>query len=397
MEDAKDLETLVVDLIKHDNVNIPPYPVVAMRLQRLLDTDDYGIGDVQRVVSGDPVLAATILRYANSAAFRGVTPASTLEVALSRIGAKEVSKIALATGIGAHAIVTGCLSTLRRRYWRLSMTSAMLSRSLAYWRKCNPEEAFICGLLHDFGQIVATACFEEVITRTRDARVLPESAWATCVDRFHIELGLVTAARWNLPPIIVGVIMAHHQPESDPRHRAMIDIVNTCDAVAAYLDQSTSPTSAELAGLGILRSDEPDFLMSIIPKIAMEVSSLDETTPGKDTGIFRVANRVLTPSSVLSSPTKQISMRMLVLRATGNTTYDTTHIARDGLGFVGPSKLRENSMIRIRLETPRGPIETLGVIGSCISEGAEHRMELKLFAADTNTLQAWLSFYASLV
>jgi HD-like signal output (HDOD) protein len=397
MEDAKDLEALVVDLIKHDNVNIPPYPVVAMRLQRLLESEDYGVGDVQRVVSGDPVLAATILRYANSAAFRGVTPASTLEVALSRIGAKEVSKIALATGLGAHAIVTGCLSTLRRRYWRLSMTSAMLARSLAYWRKSNPEEAFICGLLHDFGQIIATACFEEVITRTRDNRVLPESTWAACVDRFHIELGLVTAARWNLPPIIVGVIMAHHQPASDPSHRAMLDIINTCDGVAAYLDQSPSPTSAELQGLGILRADEPEFLMSVIPKIAMEVSSLDETTPGKDTGIFRVGNRVATPHSILSNPIKQLSLRMQVLRSTGNTSYDTTHMARDGLGFVGTSKLRENSMVRIRLDTPRGPIETLGVVGLCSSEGSEHHMELKLFATDTNTLKAWLSFYASLV
>ena len=176
MEDAKDLETLVVDLIKRDNVNIPPYPVVAMRLQRLVGEEDFGMGDLQRVIGGDPVLAATVLRYANSAAFRGVTPTSTLESAITRIGANEVCKIAIATSIGAHAIVTGCLSSLRRRYWRIAMTSAMLCRALAYWRKSNPEEAFICGLLHDFGQVVATACFEEVIARTRDARVLPEGA-----------------------------------------------------------------------------------------------------------------------------------------------------------------------------------------------------------------------------
>ena len=126
MEDAKDLEALVVDLIKRDNVNIPPYPVVAMRLQRLVGEEDFGMGDLQRVIGGDPVLAATILRYANSAAFRGVTPTSTLEAAITRIGANEVCKIAIATSIGAHAIVTGCLSSLRRRYWRIAMTCAML-------------------------------------------------------------------------------------------------------------------------------------------------------------------------------------------------------------------------------------------------------------------------------
>jgi len=74
MEDARDLEALVVDLIKRNNVNIPPYPVVAMRLQNLVGSEDFGMGDLQRVIGGDPVLAATILRYANSAAFRGSRP-----------------------------------------------------------------------------------------------------------------------------------------------------------------------------------------------------------------------------------------------------------------------------------------------------------------------------------
>jgi HD-like signal output (HDOD) protein len=397
MEDAKDLETLVVDLIKRDNVNIPPYPVVAMRMQRLLEEDEYSMGDLQRVISGDPILAATILRYANSAAFRGITPATTLEAAITRIGAKEVSKIALATTIGAHAIVTGCLSQLRRRYWRLSMTSALLCRALAYWRKQNPEEAFICGLLHDFGQVVATACFEEVITRTRDARILPEEMWESAVEHFHIELGLVIAARWNLPPLICGVIMAHHAPESDPDHRGMIDIVNSCDAVATLLDKEAGPTVESLAALKVLRSGEPEYIASVIPKVATAVASLDETTPGKDTGIFRVASRVLTPHSALDEPTKQATFPMQIVRSTGNASYETLYFSKDGVGFSGANKLRENSMVRIRVETPRGPIEVLGVIVLCATEGTMQRMEAKLFAAEPQVLKTWLGFYGSLV
>ncbi len=397
MEDAKDLEAQVVDLIKGDNVNVPPYPVVAMRLQHLVEGDNYGMGDIQRVVGGDPVLAATILRYANSAAFRGVTAASTLESAITRIGAKEVCKIALATSIGAHAIVTGCLASLRRRYWRVSMTSALLARSLAGRRRCNPEEAFICGLLHDFGQIVATACFEEVVTRTRDARILPESMWASYVDRFHVELGLVTAARWNLPQLICDVISSHHNPESNPQNRELIDIVNGCDAIAALLDSETSPTAERVATLGVVRPEEAEFLMTAIPTIATEVASLDETTPGKDTGIFRVGSRVLIPSTALSGDTRQAPLRMQILRTTGNTQYETLYFTKDGFGFTGVSKLRENSMVRFRIETPRGPIEALAVIVLCANEEGRHRMEAKLFAADAQTLQTWLGLYTSLV
>jgi HD-like signal output (HDOD) protein len=397
MDDAKDLEALVVDLIKRDGVNIPPYPAVAMRLQRLVGGEDYGVDDIQRVIGGDPVLAATILRYANSAAFRGITPASTLESAIARIGTNEVCKIALATSVGAHAIVTGCLSSLRRRYWRVAMTCAMLCRSLAYWRKGNSEEAFICGLLHDFGQVVATACFEEVIARTRDARVLPESVWASCVDRFHVELGLVIAARWNLPPLICGVISSHHTPESNREHRDMIDLVNTCDALAAHLDSEPSPTNDTVSALGILRSGEPDYMMTVIPKIATAVASLDETTPGKDTGLFRIGSRVLAPTSLLAGPTKSIALKMQILRSTGNADCETLYFAKDGLGFASATKLRENSMVRVRVDTPRGPIEVWSVIVLCAAEGNIQRMEAKLFAAEPQTLQSWLGFYSSLV
>jgi len=397
MEELKDLEALVVDLIKRDSVNIPPYPVVAMRLQRLVGEENFGMDDLQRVIGGDPVLAATVLRYANSAAFRGVTPISTLESAITRIGANEVCKIAIATSIGAHAIVTGCLSSLRRRYWRLAMTSAMMCRSLAHWRKNNAEEAFICGLLHDFGKVVATACFEEVIARTRDARVLPEPAWANCVERFHVELGLVTAARWNLPPLLMGVISSHHTPESDRDHRIIIDIVNACDAIADLLDNDPSPTTESLSALRVLLPGEPEYVLSVLPQIAMAVASLDETTPGKDTGIFRVGSRVLASSSMLSEPTKQASYGLQILRSTGNSDYESLYFAKDGVGFTGASKLRENSMVRIRVDAPKCPIEVLGVVVHCATEGTTHRMEAKLFAAEPNTLKLWLAFYASLV
>ena len=396
MEEIKDLETQVIDLIRRDAINVPPYPAVAMRLQRLVGSDDYGMGDLQRVIGGDPVLAATVLRYANSAAFRGVTPTSTLETAVTRIGAKEVCKIALATSIGAHAIVTGCLSTLRRRYWRLSMTSALVSRALAYPRKADAEEAFICGLLHDFGQIVATACFEEVVARSRDTRVLSEAAWDASVDRFHVELGLVTAARWNLPPIIINVISAHHTPAFGASHTELINLILTGDAIAAHLEKEPSPSIESLSTIPNLREGEAQHMLPLIPGIATAVASLDETTPGKDTGMFRVGTRVQAPATTLQGPCKPVSLKLNLLRSNGNSVYDTIYIAKDGIGFTGTNKLRENSMVRIRLDMPASPIELWAVISLCVVEGSQQRMEAKLFAADPSVLKEWIDFHASL-
>lgn len=396
MEDTQELETQVVDLIRRDAVNVPPYPAVAMRLQRLASSDDFGMSDLHRVISGDPVLAATVLRYANSAAFRGINPTSTLETAVSRIGTSEVCKIALATSIGAHAIVTGCLSSLRRRYWRLSMTSAMLCRTLAVARKQNPEEAFICGLLHDFGQVIATACFEEVLAKGRDTRVLPEAVWADCVDRFHVELGLVTAARWNLPPLICSIISSHHNPKTDPSHKDLLDLILVCDAIALHLDHTPSPTVETIATIPNLLPDEPARLINGIPTIAAAVASLDETTPGKTTGFFQLRNHIEAPRTSLSGPNKPFKLKLQVIKSNGNLTYETLYMAKDGLGFTGQGKLRENSMVRLRLEIPNSPIEIWAVILPCYSEGSPMRMEAKLFAADPSLLNVWTNYYTSL-
>jgi hypothetical protein len=177
----------------------------------------------------------------------------------------------------------------------------------------------------------------------------------------------------------------------------MIDIVNTCDAIAMMLDKEASLTVENFAALNVLRPGEPEYIVSVIPKVATAVASLDETTPGKDTGIFRVGSRVLAPHSALSEPSKQASFPMQIIRSTGNATYETLYFAKDGVGFVGANKLRENSMVRIRVETPKGPIEVLGVVVLCTTEGSTQRMEAKLFAAEPQLLKTWLGFYASLV
>jgi lysophospholipid acyltransferase (LPLAT)-like uncharacterized protein len=88
---------------------------------------------------------------------------------------------------------------------------------------------------------------------------------------------------------------------------------------------------------------------------------------------------------------------MQIVRSTGNASYETLYFAKDGVGFVGANKLRENSMVRIRVDSPKGPIEVLGVIALCAAEASAHRMEAKLFAADPQVLKTWLGFYASLV
>ncbi len=68
---AVKLTNAILEQIRHDTMDVLPYPVVALRLRKVLDNDDFGTTDLEEVIQTDQALSATVLRHANAAAFRG--------------------------------------------------------------------------------------------------------------------------------------------------------------------------------------------------------------------------------------------------------------------------------------------------------------------------------------
>jgi HD-like signal output (HDOD) protein len=392
---ALDLEPLVVDLIKRDAVRVPPYPAVAMRLQKLVNSTDFGIPDLVRVAGEDQVLAATLLRCANSAMYRGLQPATTLQAAISRMGAAEVCRVALALTMGSEAATSGPLSELRRKAWRNGLMSAMICSQLATKRKASADEAFICGLLHDFGRVLAIACFEDILKKTKDARELSEADWATSVDRFHVELGLVTAAKWNLSALLVAVISSHHQPDLAGQHRPMVDIVMASDVVVERLEANPRLSPSDLSDALLKGREEIDFMMNVVQRIPAFISSLDETAAVAEPPSSS-KSQVLKPETLLLGAPKTASFSVHLVRTGGGTPYKAAYVTPAGLAFVGKTRLKENNVVRLKLEAGPMPFEVWGNVVLCSPEGAEHRMEAKLFAVDTPTQEAWDRLYGSL-
>jgi HD-like signal output (HDOD) protein len=91
------------DAIKRRDFVVPAYPAAALRLRRLMSSDNYGVRQISEAVSSDPALAATVLRLANSPLYRPDGPPITaLGRAIHRIGVRSLSTIATASGVGAQ-------------------------------------------------------------------------------------------------------------------------------------------------------------------------------------------------------------------------------------------------------------------------------------------------------
>ena len=271
-----DLDGAIVDLVSRKAVKVPPYPAVAMKVEALVRRDDYGLDDLAKLVASDQALAADALRCANSALYSRGAPVASLNQAIARLGAKEVVRLAIASALGAHARKPGPLGALKRRVWLEALASAALAQELAKGRRLGAEEAFVCGLLHDFGKMIGIACIEEILQAHGAAQPNPVEFWVSVIERYHVELGLVLAARWELPQLVSDVISLHHQPDpvgaADTR---FVEVIAAVDEVVALLNDRTWLTAEDLGVVSGLTALECDLVSRILDRLPTFIASFE--------------------------------------------------------------------------------------------------------------------------
>ena len=240
----------LTDIIANGKVRVPPAPASALRIQKVMQDRGASVRELAEIVSVDPPLAAAVLRAANSGEFKNLVPVASVPDAIARIEVEALPRIALAIRAADVATHDGPLAQLRLLAWRRSVTSAMICRFAAEHRGGRAGDAFACGLLHDFGWIVALSALEDLLADHPDEKQRTAESWMGLVDQFHILLGHITAVRWDLPPLIAEAILCHHMPEkASPLYRPMVEMVALSDRVVNLLEQQPSVTEEHLSTL----------------------------------------------------------------------------------------------------------------------------------------------------
>jgi HD-like signal output (HDOD) protein len=288
-----ELAAQLVERLRTTEIRVPPYPAVAGSLDRLSRDGKSTVADVAAIIATDAALAATVLRHAQSAAMRGKGSLS-LEAAISRLGLDELTRVVIATTVGAAATAPGPLALLRRDQWRRSLLAALFCKELAGRRGVQPDQAFLGGLLHDFGAVVAITSLEALgrAEGPGSLPVLPEAAWRRLVESLHVELGMVVVARWSLPEPIAEVVASHHTPQTCSRvYRPLVQLVAVADQILDILDRGSDgglPALVEVPGLD---HDERFRIGALMPKVADQMSKFEMSNDrGMTSSIARVTD-----------------------------------------------------------------------------------------------------------
>ena len=225
-----------------DRLVWPSIPRLVVQIRKVLEKPDASVDEMTRAISGDPAVAAQLLKVANSV-YYGTEPCRTLRAAVVRLGADALQNVVL------MAVVSRVFAVGRRKQvqpllldlWAHSTLVGALSELLAErFDAVEPELAMLAGLVHDIGQV-------PVLLQLRNhPKAFDNPALRKpLVESLHARVGASVLSGWRLPAEISTVAGAHADigaPRGGPVQ--LLDVVMAADIVAKLPGDREDVTAA---------------------------------------------------------------------------------------------------------------------------------------------------------
>jgi HD-like signal output (HDOD) protein len=190
-------------------------PAVIPQLLRSLRDDSISGAELSRQLAQDVVLVAEVIREANSPWYRPSAPVKTIEGAIMLLGQNGMRMLL------ARVAFRPIISSQSGRFalqvaphvWRQSELCALAGGMLAPAMRANPFEAYLAGLLHHVGLVVAFRLIDQIYT----GAALPQSDQfcAALLSNARL-LSARIAALWEFPATVSMAIEQAGLPGAPP-------------------------------------------------------------------------------------------------------------------------------------------------------------------------------------
>lgn len=232
--------------------SVPMLPELVGRVLTMMDDPNVTAYQLANVVSKDQSLVSSILKIVNSAYYGFLWRISSVSQAVVLLGFRTIRNLALAsTVMSSFSGESQTRSFDRRVHWRHSIATAAATTVLAKrWKKAQPEEAFLAGLVHDIGRVILDQHFPEefdkVVTLARAEQLSLTEAEERIFGLTHADIGRHVAQKWQFPDNIVAAIGDHHGPRGDGGWTNLAALVHTGDVIARWSGLAVGEWQPEL-------------------------------------------------------------------------------------------------------------------------------------------------------
>lgn len=236
---------------------LPKLPSTHATLLHLTGGEDISTKLVVETVERDPMLAAEVLKAANSAMHAAAEPARTVAAAVIRLGARNLRTLLWSLTVKATAPEDGDFSAYALESWRQSAAMARMARVFAAQVGQPPEQVYTAVLLADVGKVALLATLRREVERARSP-VVPGPALIGCLFREeHEAAGAALARNWRLPDEVAANCARHHDWQANEEGLKLaaltslvqrLDMLLSLGALVAFQSCTRRP---EFAALGV--------------------------------------------------------------------------------------------------------------------------------------------------
>lgn len=257
------------ELILSHIESLPTLSPIALRVLHLSSSADADMREITSLIESDPALTARILRLCRRADRTTANEITTIDRAVVMLGLEAVRAAMLSVEVYglARSEQNETHAFDRNAFWRHSLAVACCAELIAERHEktiagLRPQEAFLCGLLHDLGKLaldkVLPRAFARCIELCEQKRCDITEIERRVIGLDHHTAGKRLAEHWGLPHAVQDVIWLHNQPAMslpDVPHRSLISVVTVAQAITRKLLIGWSGNFSTVASIGKLCTD----------------------------------------------------------------------------------------------------------------------------------------------
>jgi HD-like signal output (HDOD) protein len=195
-------------------IELPSFPDVAMRVQKVLSDENCSSERVVRVIGAEPMLATRVLSMANSAALNpSGKPVAELRTAVTRLGFDALRSASVSFAMAQVRSAAGFSGVQRYldALWQHSVLVASLCFVVARRSgRVNPDTSMLTGLTHGVGKLY-------ILTRSirHPALFADQEMYQHIVNDWHGTIAKVLLENWHMAEEIITAVDTY---TDDSRH-----------------------------------------------------------------------------------------------------------------------------------------------------------------------------------
>lgn len=200
------------------------FPSVGLEVNRMVGDEKYSPIDIANEIARDPLIAAQVLRLANSVYYQFPSTIDSIPRAIAVIGTQELRNLVLMLSMVNASRNDVAITTVNIEYiWQHGLFVGLLAGEFSKYLSTplqSSDRLFIAGVLHEIGRIIFSfkvpEQYNRLVNSVQDLRQPFYELEKKYLGFAHNDVSSMLMQKWNFPPSLIEIVKFQYQPAKSP-------------------------------------------------------------------------------------------------------------------------------------------------------------------------------------